>query len=137
MSDRVYIVEDHAVMRDMLGQFLAEVNDMDVIGSAESGAAALEDLESLDPAPDLMLIDVSLPGMDGIEILRAIRSDYEDILCLMLSGHAEESYVRQAQEAGARGYVIKGHPSAILKAVRTVLGGGTFLSEDIKEHWPS
>lgn len=137
MPQHVYVVEDHSVMRDMLCEFLASGEDIEVIGSAGDGQSALDDLESMDALPDLILIDVSLPGMDGIDVLRRVRETHGDVFCLMLSGHAEESYVREAQEAGARGYVIKGQPKAILEAVQVVLDGGTYHSDAIEDHWLS
>jgi DNA-binding NarL/FixJ family response regulator len=137
MSQHIYVVEDHSVMRDMLCEFLASDDDIEVLGSAADGQSALDDLEAMDPRPNLVLIDVSLPGMDGIDVLKKVQETYDDVLCLMLSGHAEESYVREADAAGARGYVIKGQPKAILEAVQAVLDGATYYSDAIEDHWIS
>lgn len=121
---RVFLVEDHPTMRDTVTRLLARIDGIEVAGAAESTEEALEAIPRL--APDLVLVDVSLPGRSGIELVREIASP-EGPACLMLSGHIEASYVRSSALAGARGYVPKGDPRALIDAIRAVLVGDTWF----------
>ena len=135
MCHRLYVVEDHTLMRETLCQFMDMQEGLTVVGDAGTAEDAFDAIGALPERPDLVLVDVSLPGMDGIALLRRLRERHDDLRCLMLSGHAEESYVRSARTEGASGYIVKGHPSVTLDAVRRVLDGGTFLSDDISQYW--
>ncbi len=121
------IVEDHTALARILARFLREQDDLAVSAVVQTGEAALAQLPHL--TVDLVLVDVSLPGMSGIDLVAAIGEQYPDLPCLMLSGHDEPSYVRRALAAGARGYIAKGNPLALLEAVRRVLDGELYLSE--------
>jgi DNA-binding NarL/FixJ family response regulator len=99
-----------------------------VVPSAE---AALEELSKR--AVDLVLVDVALPGMSGIDLVALLRKQNANLPCLMLSGHTEIDYIRRALTAGAKGYVIKSDPMAILDAVQKVLAGETYLSEELRK----
>lgn len=127
MAHRIYIIEDHAIMRDMIREFLESENDLQVCGSAATAEAAFADLEHLDA--DLILVDTSLPHMSGIELVSALWQRSPGVRCLMYSGHREPSYVEQALEAGASGYVLKGSPSELPRAIRQVMGGERYVSE--------
>jgi DNA-binding NarL/FixJ family response regulator len=81
---------------------------------------------------DLVLVDVSLPNMSGIELVAMIRQQMPQLRCLMLSGHNELEYVRRALAAGAWGYVTKGNPRVLLEAIQDVLAGETYLSEELR-----
>lgn len=133
----ILIVEDHGTVAQMIARFVeryVETTGTKIVGSAE---AALEYLAGLDHDaagtrfPDLALIDVSLPGMSGIDLVRKLQSDYPAIRCLMLSGHKEPAYVRRSLEMGARGYVAKGNPPAIVEGVKRVMEGKIYVSEDV------
>jgi DNA-binding NarL/FixJ family response regulator len=123
------IVEDNATFADTLVQFLSRFGDYTVAARISSGEGALELLPGL--AVDLALIDVSLPGMSGIELVSAIREIQPDLPCVMLSGHHDRSYVRRALAAGAQGYVLKQNPFDLVEAVRLVLTGHTYLSAEL------
>ncbi|TDX28461.1 response regulator receiver domain-containing protein [Modicisalibacter xianhensis] len=127
---RVFVVEDHPLMRDMLSEFLATEEGIDVVGVEESAEAALERLP--DPLPDLFLIDMSLPGMSGIELLRQLRERRPGSCCAMLSGHGERHYVEQALDAGARGYILKGEPDELPLAIQRILAGEQFISHELQ-----
>jgi DNA-binding NarL/FixJ family response regulator len=82
--------------------------------------------------PDLILVDISLPGKNGIALVEEMRKKQPNLRCLIVSGHEESVYVRQALKAGARGYVMKGDPDAILRAIRHVIDGNIYLSEAMR-----
>ena len=123
---RLFIVEDHPVMRQSLRAFLRRQADIDFCGEAATAEAALGQLE--EARPDLVLIDVSLPGMSGLDLLELIRQRHPDLLCVMLSGHGERSHVDHALMAGARGYILKGDTDELAGALRKVIQGETYLS---------
>lgn len=133
----ILIVEDHDTVAQMIARFVERyigTAETKIVASAES---ALEYLAGLDhdpggaPLPDLALIDVSLPGMSGIDLVGKLQAGYPKLRCLMLSGHKEPAYVRRSLEVGARGYVAKGNPPAIVEGVKRVMEGKIYVSEDV------
>ena len=130
MKRNVYIVEDNELVRGTLQEFIEMDPDLQVCGVADTAEAALQRLSSVDA--DLLLADVSLPGMSGIDLAREVKAQWPDLLCLMLSGHQEPTYARSALAAGARGYVLKGNPVEITDAIRNVLGGETYVSGPLR-----
>ena len=132
MQGRVFIVDDNDIVREMLRVYIMRQEDLAICGMAASGEEALE--QDTD-ACDVAVLDVAMPGMDGIELARRLHERQPDLRCLMLSGHAKEVYVRGALEAGAIGYVMKGDPNAILDAIRQVLRGEGYLSQEVKSYW--
>lgn len=130
---RVFLVDDHDVVRTMLDLYIRRAQDLSVCGMAASGEEALE-LATAE-ACDVALLDVAMPGMSGIELARRLRERHPRLKCLMLSGHAEQVYVKGALEAGALGYVMKGDPNAILGAIRQVLRGEVYLSNEVRAYW--
>jgi DNA-binding NarL/FixJ family response regulator len=130
MSLKIFIVEDHPVMRSTLSGFIQNKPGLEVVGVAATGAEALERLAEVEA--DLSLIDVRLPGMSGLKLVEQLRERYPNLLCLMLSGHGEIPYIRHAFREGAQGYVLKGKPSEILEAIQAVSSGGTYLSPTLQ-----
>lgn len=124
------IVEDNALFAQTLVQFLGRFDSFTVVGLASSAEAALAQLPTLHP--DLVLVDVSLPGMNGIELAGELCGQYPDLPCLMLSGHHDQGYVQRALAAGARGYVLKENPLDLLAAVPAVLAGEIYLSAELR-----
>jgi DNA-binding NarL/FixJ family response regulator len=124
------IVEDNATFADTLVQFLGRFGDYSVAAWAATGEAALDLLPEL--AVDLALIDVSLPGMSGIDLVSAVRRLRPDLPCIMLSGHHDRLYVRRALAAGARGYVLKQNPIDLVEALRLVPAGEIYLSAELQ-----
>lgn len=123
---RIFIVEDHEIMRQMLREYLEIEPDLTVCDSASTAAEALEKVP--DAAPDLVLVDVALPDVNGIELVQRLRERDPGLVIAMLSGHGERSYVDQAFEAGARGYILKGQSEELANALHQVLRGEEYLS---------
>jgi DNA-binding NarL/FixJ family response regulator len=130
---RVFLVDDHDVVRTMLDMYIRRTQDLSICGMAASGEEALE-LATAETC-DVALLDVAMPGMSGIELAHRLRERRPGLKCLMLSGHAEQVYVKGALEAGALGYVMKGDPDAILSAIRYVLRGEVYLSNEVQRYW--
>ncbi|MEP6873124.1 MAG: response regulator transcription factor [Burkholderiales bacterium] len=127
---RLVIVDDHSLVRDGLRARLSVVPGLKVIGEAASGAEALE-LAAADE-PDLMLVDVGMRGMNGIELATALRQRHPAIRVLMLSMYDNREYVLSAIRAGARGYVLKESPTEeILAAISAVWAGGNYFSAQL------
>ncbi len=128
MPARIFIVEDHPIMREMVREFLAEdASDLEVCGMAETGEEALEHLDGAEA--DLALIDVSLPGMTGIDLVKELLARRPGLPCVLYSGHGEAAYIERGLAAGARGYLLKGDPYELVGAIRQVLDGETYVSE--------
>lgn len=126
MGAKIYIVEDHARMRELLRDWIDALHGLSVCGTADSAETALQELPKFDAG--LVLVDMSLPRMSGIEFVAAVCAQWPDIRCLIMSGHNEPGYVERALAAGAQGYVLKGQPSEIEPAIRAVLAGERFIS---------
>ena len=127
---RLVIVDDHSLVRDGLRARLSVVAGLQVIGEAASGAEALR-LADADP-PDLMLVDVGMRGMNGIELATALRERHPKVRVLMLSMYDNREYVLSAVRAGARGYVLKESPTEeILAAISAVCAGGNYFSAQV------
>ena len=118
------------MVRQLLGKLIEQSPGLTLGGSAASAEEAL-DLFSNDHRPDLVLVDISLPGMDGIELIGIIAERWPEILSLAVSGHDESLYARAAFKAGARGYVMKGKLVSVREAIRQVADGGRYVSEEL------
>jgi DNA-binding NarL/FixJ family response regulator len=127
VTHRIYIVEDYDWLREMLVEYVGKLADMEVCGSSASGEAALEELAAAQP--DLVMIDLSLPGMHGTELIRRVRSEFPSMLCLVLSAGGTIEALFGALAAGAAGYVEKGDPNEIALALEAVTRGTTYISE--------
>jgi DNA-binding NarL/FixJ family response regulator len=125
----ILVVEDHSLLVASLVRILRERGGFEVVAVASSAEQALEKLPGL--AVDLVLVDVSLPRMNGIDLVAIIRVEYPGLPCLMLSGHASAQYVDRSLEAGARGYVLKDDVSGIIKGIKLVLNGGSYISSQL------
>ncbi|MBN1994742.1 MAG: response regulator transcription factor [Anaerolineae bacterium] len=127
---RVLLVEDHIVVRQGIKALLSDEPDIEIVGEADNGREALPLVETLQP--NLVLMDISMPGLNGIEATRQILQRYPQVKVIILSMHASEEYVFQVLRAGALGYVLKQSDSSeVLMAIRAVLAGGSFLSPPI------
>ncbi len=127
---RVLLVDDHVVVRQGLKALFADETDIEVIGEASNGREALEFLENWEP--DVVLMDISMPGLNGIEATRQIQQRHPGVKVVVLSMHANEEYVFQVLQAGASGYVLKQSDSLeVLSAIRAAVTGGSFLSPPI------
>lgn len=115
----LFVVEDHAVMRRTLIFMLEQEDDFVVCGEAASAEEALEQIDGLEL--DLMLIDVSMPGMDGLTLLQKVQALRPGLPCIILSGHAESVYGSQARDAGAMAYIDKRQARQIVPVIRQAL----------------
>lgn len=129
MSANIYITEDHPLVAEMLGEYINAMPDLQVCGAATTAQAALAQIPTL--AVDLVLLDVSLPDIDGLTLLETLLAQQPTLRCLMLSGHQEAKYVQRALAVGARGYVAKGNPPELVNAIRQVLTGQIYLSPSL------
>ena len=122
----VLIVDDHAVLRAGLRMLLDAESDMEVVGEAGDGAEALA--RAVELTPDIVLLDVTMPGMSGLDVLRRVQEVSPPTRVLILTMHDDQGYVRQALEGGGLGYVLKRAADIeLLSAIRAVYGGGTYL----------
>lgn len=127
---RLVLVDDHPLVRDGLKARLSVVPGLRVVGEAASGADALV-LVAADP-PDLMLVDVGMKGMNGIELTAQLRQRHPSIKVLMLSMYDNREYVLSAIRAGASGYVLKESPTEdIIAAIQAVWAGGSYFSAQV------
>jgi DNA-binding NarL/FixJ family response regulator len=124
----ILLVEDHSLLSASLSDLL-DSGDTTVVAVAHSGEEALKLLPELNV--DLALIDVSLPGMNGIDLISRLRRARSDLPCIVLSGHHEAVYVRRAIAVGARGYVTKGNPLALVEGIKRVMDGELFLNDGL------
>ncbi len=129
---RVLIVDDHAVVREGLARILGAAGVGWTVGEASGGFQALEWLRR-EPV-DIAIVDLSMPGMSGLDLIRRIRAEFGATRVLVLSMHAEEQYALRAFKAGATGYVTKdGAAAELVGAVRKVAGGGAYVTASLAE----
>jgi len=130
---RVLIVDDHPIVRRGFASLLASEADLEVCGEAGDGSTALALLESA--APDVALVDVSLGGTSGLDLLKELKERAPKLAVLVVSMHDELLYADRSLRAGAAGYVQKDEASdAIVRAIRTVAGGGMYVSEAVSNY---
>jgi DNA-binding NarL/FixJ family response regulator len=130
---RVLVVDDHALHRDGIRQILGQQPDIQVAGEAESAELALVLVNQLHPS--VVLMDIRLPGMNGIDATRRIRRDHPGTRVLVVSAYDDEEYIRGALEAGASGHLSKAAPGRqLIEAVRAVAAGGTVIEPTVLSH---
>lgn len=129
---RVMIIDDHSIVRKGVRSLLAETSDVEVVGEAADGASGLALART--EQPDVIVLDLSLPGTSGLEVLRQLRREVPRSAVLVLSMHPEERYAVLLLRAGASGYVAKQAPSDVLVgAIRKVAAGGKFIGPEVAE----
>ncbi len=127
---RIVLVDDHQMVRESLRTLIDAEADLVVVGEADDGATALEQMEAL--RPDLLLLDISMPGMSGIELMEHLRGQRAAPRVIVLTAYADSTYLRQLLDAGATGYVLKRSTIGVLvEAIRTVMAGGTYLDPGV------
>jgi len=125
---RIFIVDDHAMFREGLRQLIDREVDLTVCGDAAEATEALAEISKSEP--DLVIVDISLSGKSGIDLIKAIKDKYEDLPVLVVSMHEESLYAERALRAGAMGYVMKQEPAKVVKmAIRKLLAGDMHLSD--------
>ncbi|MEO5737235.1 MAG: response regulator transcription factor [Variovorax sp.] len=129
---RLFLVDDHPLVRDGLRARLDPLPTLEIVGEAGSAAEALNAIEALQP--DIVLADVGMKDMNGIELAALLQQRQPAARVVMLSMYDNPEYVQQALQAGARGYVLKDAPaSEIVAAIEAVAAGGTFLSPAVSQ----
>lgn len=122
----ILIADDHVVLRDGLTALINAEPDMQVVGYAGDGRAVLQ--QALDCQPDVVIMDLSMPGMSGVQATEQIKNLCPDVRVIILTWHSEPAYVRQLLQVGARGYVLKqAAAEELIGAIRAVAAGGTYL----------
>ncbi|MDR3390526.1 MAG: response regulator transcription factor [Sulfuriferula sp.] len=129
---RILIADDHTILRDGLKQILSDCSDMVVAGEAENGMDALKKVR--EEEWDVVVLDMSMPGKSGIELVKLIKSEKPRLPVLILSMHKEEQYAVRTLKAGGSGYLCKDSASAqLVSAIRKVANGGIFISPEVAE----
>jgi DNA-binding NarL/FixJ family response regulator len=124
---QILIVDDHPMMREGLAQLINREKDLEVVGEAETAAMAVE--KSAQLKPDLVIVDITLPGRSGLELIRDIHAVQPTALVLVVSMHEESLYAERVLRAGGRGYVMKqAGGKKLMEAIRTVLAGQIYVS---------
>ncbi len=125
---RILVVDDHPIVRQGMALLINREADLEVCGEAEEASAALDAIERL--RPDIVIVDLSLNGPDGMDLIKAIRTRSAALPVLVLSMHDELTYAERALRAGANGYIMKQEATTrVLTAVRRILKGEVYLSD--------
>jgi len=125
---KVFLVDDHPIVRQGLALFIEREPDLMVCGEAEDATSALQAIR--DSSPDFVILDISLNGPDGLELLKTLRVRYPNLPALILSMHDESVYAERALRAGANGYIMKQEAAdKVITAIRHILGGDVYLSD--------
>lgn len=132
MSVRIFIVEDHPITLIGYRELIQTAGDLEVVGEAGAASEAIDGIS--DVKPDLVLIDLELPGVSGLELVKQLRGQYPNLKMLVVSGHDEVIYAERALRAGAGGYLMKHEMTdRILYAIRQVARGQLYLSREMNE----
>jgi DNA-binding NarL/FixJ family response regulator len=129
---RIVVADDHTIVREGLKQLLSAAPDLSVVGEAQNGREVLERIRALEF--EVLLLDMSMPGKSGIELIKQVRAEKPRLRVLVLSMHEEQQYAVRAIRAGAAGYLTKDSASAqLVSAIRKVAGGGAFITEPVAQ----
>jgi len=129
---KILIVDDHAVFREGLVRIINQEKDFEVCAEAENAAEALKQAQSA--RPEMMIVDISLEGMNGLDLTKNLRTRYPDLRVLVLSMHKESLYAERALRAGANGYMMKRESAKkLIGAIRFILSGQTFISDELNQ----
>ena len=127
---RVILADDHVTVRHGLRLLIDGQPDMKVVAEASDGASAIQ--RALELTPDVVVMDISMPGMNGLVATRALKQAQPDILVITLTRHTEDAYLRELLRAGASGYVLKrSAPTELLHAIRGVAAGGQYVDSTL------
>jgi DNA-binding NarL/FixJ family response regulator len=129
----ILLVDDHPLLRQALKDVLAKIDDFEVVGEAGDGEQAIEISEKLNP--DIVLMDISMPKINGLEATRLIKAAHPKISVLVLTVHTDDEYILDILQAGAAGYLIKSvFGEEVVEAIRAVVSGDMVLSPIIGQH---
>jgi DNA-binding NarL/FixJ family response regulator len=129
---RVLLADDHSIVRGGLRRIIDDDEDMRVVCEASDGPETLT--KAMEVRPDVAVVDISMPGLDGLEVIAKLQEDLPDMPILVLTMHEEEQYVVRSLSAGARGYLTKrSAPEELVGAIRKVMAGGRYLGPEVAE----
>jgi two-component system invasion response regulator UvrY len=129
---RVLLADDHSIVRAGLRSLIEETGEMEVVVEAADGKEAIS--HALKVKPDVAVIDISMPGVDGLEVINQLHSSLPDLPILVLTMHEEEQYVVRSISSGARGYITKrSAPEQLVKAIQQLHAGGRYISSEAAE----
>jgi DNA-binding NarL/FixJ family response regulator len=130
MGTRCLIVDDHTVLREGLAILFGDADDLELVGTVQTGEQAIEAVRDLEP--EVVLMDVRLPGIDGVSAVKRIHQSAPSVQFVMFTAYGDKRLLSDAIAAGARGYVMKGSPPAdLLRAIRTVAEGKAFVDPSL------
>jgi DNA-binding NarL/FixJ family response regulator len=130
---RILVADDHTLVRAGLRALLEKLPEVQVVAEASNGRDALQLVKA--HQPDVVLMDIAMPGLNGLEATKRMAKEFPNVRLLILSMHASEEYVWQALSAGAAGYLLKGaDPAELALAIKAVSNGETYLSPPISKH---
>ena len=129
---RVLLADDHSIVRAGLRRLIEESDDMEVVAEADDGRQAIRLVDR--QTPDVAVIDISMPGLDGLEVIQQLQILHPDLPILVLTMHEEAQFVVRAMEAGAMGYITKqSAPEQLANAIKKVFSGSRYLTEETVE----
>ncbi len=129
---KIVIAEDHTILREGLRALISSQNNLEVIGEAGDGREAVRIVDNLEP--DLLLIDLSMPKMNGIDAIKEIKNQHPDIKVIILTVHKSDEYIFASLKAGANGYMLKdASQNELLLAIQYVLNGKSYISPSISD----
>lgn len=130
---RVLLVDDHPFVREGIRSYLSDFSDIEIIGEASSGQEAVAITQQ--HRPDLILLDINMPGMNGLEVVGQLRKTHPLTKILILTVHNSREYVIHVAKSGAQGYLLKeSPPEELLQAIRAIQSGGTYYSPRVATH---
>ena len=130
---KVFLADDHQMFRQGLNSMLTKTGEIEIIGEAADGILALKELESIQP--DVAIIDISMPGLNGIELCKRIRKQQAKVKVLILTMQADPYFTTEALKAGAHGYLLKEESfSSLIDSIKAVLNGKIVLSPSLQSH---
>ncbi len=130
---RIFVADDHPIVREGLKQIIAKNSDMSVVGEASDGQQLLEKIRGHNV--DVVLLDISMPGRSGLDVLKQLKTQWPKLRLLVLSQHPEDQYALRVLRAGASGYMTKESASEqLITAIRKVASGGKYVSPALAEH---
>jgi len=132
MMIRIILADDHRILRESLGESLSDIEDFQIVGEADDGIIAVREVKELQP--DVVIMDISMKNLNGIEASRQILSEFPNIKIIVLSMHLNKLFITEALKVGASGYLLKNCGIKELEeAIRSVIKGKTYLSPEVSD----